>query len=941
MLFLALAVTLAACPLAAPLSRLVGRQAGAVLALPLLLSAALLLAGGSPHAVVEQWLPWMPSLGVGLGLRLDGLGLVFSLLVLVVGAGVMLYSTRYLGRERTASFYVLMTAFAAAMLLLVLSDDLVVMFVAWEATTFCSFFLIARSGEGAREPAIRTLLVTAAGGLSLLAAVVVMIVVTGTTRLSEVLAHPVWGSDAAFTVLVAVLLAVAAFTKSAQFPFQSWLPDSMVAITPVSTYLHAAAMVKAGIYLLLRFSPALADVAVWNVLLVSCGLTTALLGAVSALRRHDLKELLAYSTMSQLGLLVAMIGVGTPAALTAAVVHTVAHAVFKSALFMLVGVVDHEAGTRDMRRLAGMRLRMPATAAAMGLAAASMAGVPLLLGFISKESMFAALIESPWGPGLAALMTAAAALTSVFTVAYSARLVLGAFSGRGDRLVREASPLFWGVPALAAAASLALGAYPAPLDAGIGGAASVAAGSEQEVHLALWHGLNAELAVSAVVIALGVALVLGRRRVDVVLAPLRSPVSGLGVVDALRAGLIRGGGVVGGWSGSTSPRRHLAVPAVCLALIALVGLPGLGELPPVAGDRSRPWDWALVALLAAGVIAAVRVRTRIAAVVVTGVVGFSMMLWFFVLGAVDVAVTQLLVEVLTVCVMVLLLKRLPARFARQTLRRRIPAAVIALAAGLATALGVWALTGRRGLSPAAEYYLREGYEATGGSNIVNTILVDFRALDTLGELTVLGVAGVAIVALLRARPLAASREVDRVTGSPLEDAWQNGAFLRTATRVIGPIIVVMSVVLLFRGHYEPGGGFIAALVGGAGFALLYLAAPRDHRARIRWPYLLLIGLGVVLGTGTGLLGYLEGSFLKPLGTEVLGVSLSTPLLFDVGVYLAVIGVILASLNKLGRDDPDPAAEPPQDPDAGDAADAPGRRPHTPHYHPTHREVKTR
>lgn len=912
MLLTSVAIAFVTCLLSPLLTKAFGRSAGWLIAVPLMVAAVLvaLASGGASGAPVDVGLPWMPALEVDLALRLDGLSTLFALIVLVIGAGVMVYSARYLGEGgKQGSFYLLMTAFAAAMLLLVLADDLVVLFVAWEITTLCSFFLIARSGPHAREPAVRTLLVTVAGGLCLLAAVAVMASTTGTTRVSEVLDHPAWTEDTRFTVVVAALLATAAFTKSAQFPFQSWLPDSMVAITPVSAYLHAAAMVKAGIYLLLRFSPVLAEVPIWGGLLVVSGLITAVLGAVSALRRHDLKELLAYSTISQLGLLVAMIGMGTPAALTAAVVHTVAHALFKAALFMFVGVIDHAAGTRDIRDLAGLRLRMPFTAVGIALAATSMGGVPLLLGFVSKESMFTAFVDAPGPTWVVAVIIVAAAATSALTFAYSARIVLGAFAGRSGTRVGEEPWTFWVVPFAAALAGPVLGVVPFVLDHAISAAATSASGTAVHAHLTLWHGLTPALGISAAVLTSGVLLVLGRRTVDRALAPVTSPVSGLAVVDRLRAGAIRWGTAVGGLTGSRAPRLHLALPSACLAAIAGVGLWGINKLPPTVGDLSRPVDWVLVALVATGVLAAVRAQTRIAALVVTGVVGFTVTLWFFVLGAVDVALTQLLVEILTVCVMVLLLQRLPARFSREGTLRRIPAVLVALSAGLSTALGVWALTGRRAPSEAASYYLSEGEATTGGANIVNTILVDFRALDTLGELTVLGVAGVAMAALLRSRQTSPRRRSTFAHGSPLADATDNAVFVRTVTRILGPLIVIGSLLLLLRGHQEPGGGFIAALIGGAGFALLYLAAPSDSAARIQWPYLVLIGAGVTVGVGTGLLGYADGSFLQPLHAEVLGLKLTTALIFDVGVYLAVIGVVLASFNLLGRrDGSSPAAD---------------------------------
>lgn len=908
MLFTSVVIAVLTCVLAPVLTAVAGRNAGWFLALPLFASAGVLVAatGGDLSQTVEQHVPWMPTLDIGFSLRLDGLSLVFSLLVLVLGGLILAYSARYLGRQgKHGTFYLLMTTFAASMLALVLTDDLIVMFVAWEFTTLCSFFLIGRSGPNAREPAVRTLLVTVAGGLLLLAAVATMAVGTGTTRISEVLVDPIWSQDPAFATTVAVLLAGAAFTKSAQFPFQAWLPDSMVAITPVSAYLHAAAMVKAGIYLLLRFSPAMADQTIWTVLLVTSGLITALLGATGALRRFDLKELLAYSTISQLGLLVVMIGVGTEAALTAAVVHTVAHALFKSALFMFIGVIDHEAGTRDIRELRHLKMRMPVTLTAMILGAASMAGLPPLLGFVSKEGMFEAFVEIPGPVWFPVLVIAGTATTSVFTLAYSARLVLGAFAGKvtpTEREVHEAPATFWAVPVLGAATGLTLGFLPHLLDSLISPAATAAVGSTVETHLALWHGFNLPLAISAVVIALGITLVVFRRPVEAFMVPRGIPFSGLTAVDWTRKAIIRTGGVVGSWSGSTSPRRHLGIPAVCLAVIAIAGVTTVGELPSVVGNPSRPEDWLLLTLVAAGVGAAVYSHTRYTAIVVTGIIGFAMTLWYFILGAADVALTQLLVEILTVCVLVLVLRRLPNKFPRETLKARWGAGLIALSAGVATTIGVWALTGRREMSEAAEYFMTEGEEATGGANLVNTILVDFRALDTLGEVTVLGVAGIAIAALLRSRAPAAIRSAKLDTETPIYNAQENSVFLRVTTWVLGPLIVILSLYLLLRGHQEPGGGFISALVGGAGFALLYLAAPSDAAARIRWPYLSLIGAGFIVGAGTGFLGYLEGSFLTPLHVEILGIKLTSPLLFDVGVYLGVLGVMLAAFNLLGRHD---------------------------------------
>ncbi|WP_295018507.1 DUF4040 family protein [uncultured Micrococcus sp.] len=943
MLLLSLLLAVAAVGASWPLARLLGRNAGWVLALPLLAAAGVLISAWTGGVRTETH-PWIPAIGVDLDLRLDGLALVFAMIVLVIGAGILAYSSRYLSADRASSrphtFYLLMTAFAASMLLLVLTDNVVVLFVAWEFTSFASFFLIGRSGDHARDPAIRTLLVTVGGGLALLAAVALMAVRAGTSSLSGVLASDAW-ADPAFTTTVAVLLAVAAFTKSAQFPFQAWLPDSMVAISPVSAYLHAAAMVKAGIFLLLVFSPVVAGNPVWSGLLIGSGLTTALLGAVSAIRRHDLKGLLAYSTMSQLGLLVTAIGIGTPVALTAAIVHTVAHALFKSALFMLIGVVDHEAGTRDLRELAARRVHMPVTGTAIAVAALSMAGIPPLFGFVSKEGLIDAALHTPGPVWLPVLVTAGIAVTSVFTVAYSGRLVLGALgvwgpspdgaahvwtSGRGDE-VHEAPVAFWAMPVLAAAAAVALGLVPGVLDTPVSHAAEAASGEEVHAHLALWHGVTPALLVSAAVIALGVLLVGLRRPVERIASHAGLPFSALDVVDEARHRLIGIGAVVSRASGSLAPRTHLLVPALVLAVLAAVGMGTVGDLPAVVGQPSRWHDWVLVALVGAGVIATIRAKTRIAAMVVVGVVGFGVTLWFFTLGAVDVALTQLLVEVLTVCVMVLLLRRLPARFSDEPAPRKTQAVLTATLAGVAATVGVLAFTGRSSMSDIAHYYLTHSYKEAGGTNVVNVILVDFRALDTWGEMTVLGATGLTVAALLLNRRPTPPQPSAVDLRSPLAHVHENLVHIRVFGRIFGVLIILLSLVLLLRGHYEPGGGFIAALVAGAGYAMLYLAADTDTARQLRWPYLALIGSGIALGTVTGLAGYLTGKgFLGAAGVKVLGYGLSTTLAFDLGVYLAVIGLIVAAFSLLGPEYPSDEGGPAPGPDPDSPAVAPAEAP---------------
>ncbi len=915
-------IATAAVAVAAPfLGQAMGRRAGWVLGPALFALGVALWVASSSNPAPESY-TWIPSLGVAFSLRLDGLGLMFSLLVLLVGGAVLTYSARHLTVAPHGNFYGLMSLFAFAMLGLVLADDVVLLFLMWEITTFCSFFLIARSGPPAREPAIRTLLVTGAGGLALLAAAATMAVTVGSTQLTVILASDAW-NDTAFAATVAVLLAFAAFAKSAQFPFQAWLPDAMAAATPVSAYLHAAAMVKAGIYLLMRFTSVLGELPLWNAMLISVGLLTAVMGAFAALRRYDLKSMLAYSTVSQLGFLVAAIGIGTPEALVAAAVHTVAHALFKSALFLLTGIIDHQTGTRDIRILGRLHTTMPATTVLFGLAALSMAGVPPLLGFMSKEGIFAAFLTAPGPAWVGFTVATLGVLAAVLTFGYASKMVLGIIGGPAmTKPVKEAAPIYLFPVALPALAGLLVGLWPAPVDRLVYDAGANASGTPVDGYLSLWHGVNTPLVMSLLVMAAGVGLALARTRVDRFVEPLASPISALRIVDKARVGIIRFGDRMGDITRTDSPNRHLAVPIVSLVIIAGVAVATLTDLPAIVGDPTRPFDWVLVGLLVIGVAGAIAARSRVAAIAIIGIVGFGVTLWFLTLGAADVALTQLLVEILTVVVMVLLLRRLPATFRKASKRRAVGAGMIAAVAGAATTLAVFAFTGRRELSPAGEYFLREVKTDTGGTNVVNTILVDFRALDTLGEITVLAMAGVAVLVLVQSRTLLSSKSARIFVSpdSPLRRERDNAVFLRTLSRLVGPLTVVLSLFFLLRGHNAPGGGFIAALIGGAGVALIYLAADSDESARSRLPALALIGSGVVLAVVTGLLGYVDQSFLRPLHFDLFTVHISTAVVFDVGVYLVVIGVVVASLNLLGT----PTRRAMRDLDAPPDAEAPTR-----------------
>lgn len=924
------------------LTRALGRRAGWPLAAAYVGVAALLLpvAGAVLDGDAPSWSQgWMPSLGVSLALRADGLGIVFAAIALLIGAVVFAYSTAYLGEGRQTSFYWLMTTFTLAMVGLVLADDLVVLFICWELTSLASFLLIARSGTSGEGASMRTLLITGVGGLFLLAAVAAIVVRLGTTSLTEVLGSPVWADDPAFATVVAVLVALAAFTKSAQVPFHVWLPDAMAAITPVSAYLHAAAVVKAGIFLMLRMSPALRDVPAWQVLLVVGGLATAVVGGFAAWRQRDLKKLMACSTVSQLGFITAAIGIGTTFALAAAVLHTIAHALFKSGLFMMIGVIDSASGTRDLRRVPRLVGAMPGSFVVLVLGCASMAGIPPMLGFISKEQIFTALREAPAGEGVGLLALAVAAGAAVLTVVYCGRVVLGGMvDGDPTKEPRPVSRVMIGSAALPIVVGLPLALGVGVLDAPVAAAAAAATHDEaaHDTNLALWHGVTLELLVTLGVLALGGLLVAKRKALAPFADGRRLTPDGATVMGRLaRAGVIAGERVVG-LTRVDHPGRHAAIILGTFAVVLLSGVTVVRD--DVAANAlqpglHRPVDGVILVLVALATLGVAITRSRIAATLCLSGVGILATAQIMALGAPDVGLTQLLVECLTVIVIMLVLQKLPRAFG--SVRRdgdRVLAgrALLSVVTGLAVAVGTWALTSRRPRSEVGTYYLEEGPSITGGANIVNTILVEFRALDTLGELAVLGMAGVALVALLssvrhdfidpppeRNRWHEAPPEVPlagegTTAHRAIHEAWPNTVALQLMVRVAGPVLGLVSVYLFWRGHNAPGGGFIAALAASAIVALLYLSTSRDRQIGPPRLPLFLIGGGVVVAVGSGIWGLMAaGAFLEPLHGEALGQHWTSSIVFDVGVYLAVLGLVLVTVNLLGTSEgstPSPGEE---------------------------------
>ncbi|TLF51566.1 putative monovalent cation/H+ antiporter subunit A [Halomonas urmiana] len=709
------------------------------------------IAGG--EVLLLEW-AWVPGLDITLTFLIDGLAWLFALLITGIGALVLLYTGEYLrGHRDLPRFLVVITAFMMSMLGLVLADNLVTLFVFWELTSVTSYLLIGfhHTDPAARKAALQGLFVTVGGGLALLAGFVMLAGAGDSWSLYELVQRgEALRAHALYTPLLLCVL-LGAFTKSAQFPFHFWLPNAMAAPTPVSAYLHSATMVKAGIYLLARLHPALGGTELWVISLSLVGAVTMATGAFLAIHHTNVKMLLAYSTVMALGTLTLLLGLGTPQALTAFVVFLLAHSLYKGALFMVAGILDHETGTKDVTAMGDLRRAMPRTAVVAGVAALSLAGLPPLLGFVGKEAMLASVLEaSAWRPMILLLAFTAAFLTLAVAAIVALRPFFGA-PRQTPKTPHEAPSAMLAGPALLAVLSLALGLAPGLLDplvaatlAGIGAPAA-------DVHLSLWHGLNLPLALSLASLALGL---LTYRHWDRLrarlsrLAPLmaRGPEAGY---EALMAGMV----AVAGWQTRLLQNGHIR-NYLAMTLLVLVGLVGhaLFFRHSLALDLTLDLylhEAVVAGLMVAGAVAACVMRSRLAAVAALGTMGFSIALFFVLFSAPDLAITQLLVETLTVILLVLVLFRLP-RFATLStpLERLRDLAVAVLTGGLITLLMLAVLSGER-LPRISEYMVANSQPLGHGHNIVNVILVDFRALDTLGEMFVLALAAVGVYAMLR------------------------------------------------------------------------------------------------------------------------------------------------------------------------------------------------
>ena len=904
--------------LAAPLAARASRNASAWAAAFVTASSLVIIAFFSGEALAGRttsvtW-PWIPDLGLDLAFRLDGLSLLFALLILVIGLLVILYARYYLSDDDPIGrFYGLMMLFMAAMLGVVLADNLLLFAVFWELTSLSSFLLIGywHHRADARQGARMALAITGGGGLAMLAGFLLLGDIAGTFRISEINlaadtihAHPLYAP-------ALVLILLGAFTKSAQVPFHFWLPEAMAAPTPVSAYLHSATMVKAGVFLVARLYPALGGDPIFAFIVAPVGLATMVFGAYVAIFKHDLKGLLAYSTISHLGLIMFLLGLDSPLSAVAAVFHVVNHATFKASLFMAAGIVDHECGTRDMRRINGLAKYMPITATLGIVAACAMAGVPLLNGFLSKEMFFGEALNANEFGRFAWLVPVLATLGGAFSVAYSARFVHDVFFNGEPRDLPKSPhepPRFMRAPVeVLVLACVAVGLFPALT---VGGIVHVAAqavygGELPRYTLAIWHGLNWPLAMSAIATVLGVALYWGLAHQYKLHLHTPAGLTARLLFQSANDGLFAASGRITRGLANGSLQRAMAL-VFGAAMVAggtplLVGNPPRGDLPTLPANGVAIVGWMI---LAAAALAAVSLhRRRFLALVFVSAVGLVVALAFEYLSAPDLALTQTSVEVVTAVLMMMALALLPQTTpAESGTGRKLRDATLAGVAGVGIAALTYAVL-TRPLESISWYFLEQSVPKGGGTNVVNVILVDFRGYDTFGEITVLGVAAVGVLALMDG--LRVRRERTDENGRPF-GGERFDALLGFAARVLLPFAIVVSVYVFLRGHNQPGGGFIAGLVTAVALVMQYMALGReDAERRLGANYVRLVGAGIAIAGLTGVAAWLFG---RPFLTSAHGhphvpllgeIPLASAAVFDLGVYLTVVGATMLTLSALG------------------------------------------
>jgi len=860
-------------------------------------------------------LQWIPALGINLSFRLDGLALLFVFMILGIGLLVILYARYYLSeKDSMAKFYAFLMLFMTAMLGIVLSNNIIQLWVFWELTSVSSFLLISFwwHQSAARKGARMALAVTGAGGLALLAGLILLGDIVGSYDLSVVLKSGELIKSHALYPVTLVLILLGAFTKSAQFPFHFWLPHAMSAPTPVSAYLHSATMVKAGIFLLARFYPALAGTELWFLIVGLTGLATLLLGAYIALFKHDLKGLLAYSTISHLGLITLLLGLDTQLAAVAAIFHIINHAIFKASLFMAAGIIDHETGSRDMRKLNGLFKFMPYTATLAMVASASMAGVPLLNGFLSKEMFFAETLHQQVLGSMSWLIPVLATLAGVFAVAYSARFIHDVFfNGEPIGLTKtpHEPPRYMRVPVeILVALCIIVGVVPNFVVNGILTSASIAVVGHAlpEYSLAIWHGFNLPLLMSFIAVVLGLFVYTQRKHFFQFQASLPSIDAKVWFETWVQTSVKFSVKFIHFFE-SGSLQRYIFL--FLLSVLVLAGLPlfdmiklaGTEELMPIS-----PQNAVGAGLLIAGALATIIWhRVRIISLISISIVGLMVSVAFTRFSAPDLALTQLIVEVVTVILLMLALFFLPQKTPKESSSPRI-LRDLAIASSIGVVIGsiCYAML-TRPLSSISDFFLANAKTGGGGTNVVNVILVDFRGFDTFGEITVLGIAALGIYKLLTNLPLFMPSSDGE--GRPWAKE-RHPILLASISQSLLPLALLVSVYIFLRGHNLPGGGFIAGLVTATAFILQYMAhgsAWVSSRFDANYRKIIASGILIALATGVG-----SWFFDRPFLTSwfeyfdipfVGKVELASAIAFDLGVYITVVGstlMILASLGKL-------------------------------------------
>lgn len=721
-----------------------------------LLSQATAVANG--QFIEAEW-AWAPSLGLNLSFRLDGLGLLFALLISGIGTLIAIYGGSYLkGHRDLGRFFVYFFIFMAAMLGVVLSDNLLLVFVFWELTSISSYLLIGfnHDQESSRKGALKALLITGLGGLFMLAGFIVISVVAGTSRISQL---PPNLAESALYLPMLLLVLAGAFTKSAQWPFHIWLPDAMQAPTPVSAYLHSATMVKAGVYLLARLAPYLSQSDYWLYLVGTAGTITMVAGGLLALKQRDLKAILAYTTIGWLGTLVMLLGWGGEHAATAVVVGVLTHALYKGALFMLVGGIDHETGTRDIHLLSGLRHKMPVSALLTLGAALSMAGIPLLLGFVAKELLLESTLHAPYSQMVGWLLATAVVLASLINVAIALRLTHGLFLGplrypnADSRTIHDAYPAMLLGPAILVGLSLLFGVMPSWLNGVLGQAAAATLGHYEPLKLAIWHGINPAFLLSLTAIGLGAGLYLVYGRVAQLMDNLLKPFFNR-IYEGLLDGFIGTAGRVTAVVQHGYLRYYLMTILGVMASLVIVNMAryqtDLFNFSTFNYHPPRLYEWVIALLAIAVTITIALARERLAAIAWLGVLGGLVSLIFVLFSAPDLALTQLLIETLMVIVFLLVFHFLPPTFHEPGSRSgRVRDIIFSSFIGITVFALIMLTSLHNQVTPLANYFIANSYEVAHGLNIVNVILVDFRGTDTLGEISVLAIAGISIYALLR------------------------------------------------------------------------------------------------------------------------------------------------------------------------------------------------